>query len=355
MSKKLITSLGGVAKLRKRCFDAVARWEWYSGRLARDPVPYLSEAGGFGTPKPLAKEPKDKSKAAKVGIDAAGRTVVRQTYFVYQGKAYPHDELFHYDDSRIVSVRLETTMAGAPQELGEIRELKLKDGRVVASGKSKYHYDARGLLERAEHPHVTLTYQFDVLGQLVSVASPREKRYQRKPAGVTMASTMKRIEGLLLEAIPAVLAAHAPPEPVQVFALVHSLRMTALPPLIGLQLERETGKLVAEKDPERAFWDPIEWELFEDERFELRSAELAMACETAHQLCVDAGTIEPVRKMLWKVVGALRDRLPKLLRTGKRFAALVIHAEHDGLDKDLKQLKKALPAASKKAWAELLP
>lgn len=181
MSKKLIASLGGIAKLRKRCFDAVVRWEWYRGYLARDPIPFLAESGGFGRPTLLAKEPSDKKKTVKVGIDAAGRTVVRETYFINKGTPYPHDELFHYDDTRIVTVRLDTTIAGEPQELGNIRVLKVKDGRVVGSGnKSTYHYRKDGLLERAVHQHVTLTFSYDKLGELIAVDSPREKRYRRK-------------------------------------------------------------------------------------------------------------------------------------------------------------------------------
>ena len=355
MPKELLDSVGGIKKLRKCCFDAVVRWEWYQGHLARDPIPYRSEAAGLGTPKRLAKEPNDKKTAAKVGIDAAGRTVVRQTYFVHQGEPYPHDLLFYYEPQRVVTVRLETTIAGEPQRLAWVEELKLLDGRVVASGSTTYHYDKTGLLESSEHQHGATTYDYDELGQLIAIDFGSEKRFRRKPKGVTMASTMKRIEELLLEEIPQLLASRAPEEEVYCFALVHSLGVSVLPPLLGLGLTRERARLLAEPDPERAFWDPIEWELFEDERFALVSPELLVACGRAQQLCVEAGSTEPVRKMLWKVLTGLGERLPKLLHTSDDFVAVALHAEHKGLDKDLQRLKKSLPAATKASLAAVLP
>jgi len=44
----MLKAIGGVEKLRKACLDAVVRWDWYDRLLSRDPIPFRSEAGGFG-------------------------------------------------------------------------------------------------------------------------------------------------------------------------------------------------------------------------------------------------------------------------------------------------------------------
>lgn len=352
--EELLASLGGVEAIREECARAVVRWEWYKGLNARDPVPFLSEACKHGKPRRLKSEPEDKEMAAKLGMDAAGRTLVRQTYFVYEGTPYPHDELFHYADDFILSVRMVTAMAGEPQERGPIRVMETRDGRVTSLGFSTYHYREDGLLERAVHRYNTQTYTYDELGVLLSITTEKGTRYRRKPKDTTMASAMKHIEELLLKEIPRVLARSAPEQPVCCVALVYSLTDEALPPLLGLMLESERDALLQKQDPCRAYWDPIEWSLFEDDRFALTSPQLIIPCELANQMCVEDDSVEPVRKMLWRVVKALSAQVNALLTTSEHFVFMAVNGQHIGLKKDLRQLARTLEPETKRTLKSLL-
>jgi hypothetical protein len=49
--------------------------------------------------------------------------------------------------------------------------------------------------------------------------------------------------------------------------------------------------------------------------------------DVANHMCVEAGTVEPVRKMLWKVVDEIAADVRNALSTTDHFAILALHGD----------------------------
>lgn len=163
-------------------------------------------------------------------------------------------------------------------------------------------------------------FAYDVAGQLTSIdwvypTGQRAQTYQRVTQ--PLKPLLRQIEELLTAAIEERLAALRLKSPAAAVALWLNLEgyEHVLPPGLAVLPEAERAEFV-EEHADRAgvfVWNPVEWELFEDDELELEAPRLHDLCKEANQLLWQNSSYADARKMVDKVCKTLNKRVAKLL------------------------------------------
>src|SRR5690606_13662533 len=143
----------------------------------------------------------------------------------------------------------------------------------------------------------------------------RAQTYQRVTQ--PLKPLLRQIEELLTAAIEERLAALRLESPAAAVALWLNLEgyEHVLPPGLAVLPEAERTEFV-EEHADRAgvfIWNPVEWELFEDDELELEAPRLHDLCKEANQLLWQTSSYADARKMVDKVCKTLNKRVAKLL------------------------------------------
>lgn len=323
LGKRFADEANQYARLRQSAELNVVRWQWASGPI-HELRPYWAERVGLKRGRALDREPAKKDGAYLYGFDSLNRVVIKR-----QGtelKDVFEDEFFQYKDDAVHTVRF-SALPGQP--IGSVARYEFHQGMLVkAEGHSEfgrdqevYSYGDGRLLRidvlQQEHGgelnSSTYVVDYDEFGILSSIRMVKPEAYARtiyaRPEkAASIAAIIQLLENRLVELIPNAVARARISTPAYCLILVYGEEtVNCLPPLVGVGLEAERQRWIAEH-PDRAkwyVWNPAEFAFFEKTELQLNDPELNSACAFLNSQMASKGSCAEATKLLNKVAAEL--------------------------------------------------
>jgi len=168
----------------------------------------------------------------------------------------------------------------------------------------------------------------------------RFQLYQPLPKGITIKSLKATVRKRLMELIPELVSAAAIPEPIYCVALAYDDEGNdALPPIIGIGMESERQRWVAEhgKRAKDYVWNPAEFQHYERSETQVLDDELEEACDYLNSKWAEAGTGTAAAKLLIEIAALLNQvDWPSFIQRTSDFVVYAVGLEGGGLLKSLK-------------------
>lgn len=310
--KRDLARAGREYRQRKAAAEkAVVRWEWASQpRYALDPFYFARNK--FARGRVIAAPRRPAEGQVEYGFDAAGRLVVERQYVGIVQRHRWFYEMFHSHEPQA------TTVAGydyyePDKEVFAVWRADYVDGRIVAlAHRARYgvsmdrYVYTRNRVRRIDSEHLSLErsargartmrtelrIDWDEDGELERITSRergsrvRYTLYERPRRGESLAELAPRIEAKLVDLVPRAVKALRLREPAYAVVLAYDGEGNdMLPPVIGVGLESERNRWIAERgrDARWMIWNPAEYRHYARGPLDLRDAALARLTNKANQ------------------------------------------------------------------------
>ena len=200
-------------KLKKRFYKEVAEWFWTKGSY-HELFPFFFEQNGHKKGKKLKEEPSNKMECYKYGVDANGRVIIAQRYYMvgvskYYESFYDHhknpEEIYIYNfDYEVTKSLLAEKREIISIEIFKYQASMVKEHILIAKqgwNNSLFEYGDQKLrkqiLSGSSMGNITLTYIYNIQDELVAIKNGNAYWFKKLDRTFKKFSTM--VEDRLLE------------------------------------------------------------------------------------------------------------------------------------------------------------